>query len=78
MGEYRYELATVGSRVGRRGLRGSTAGHGRQMQVLQRAIVLVAGARATRSEIEEVGSPLDVNPTTTDVRIICWFFVLDH
>jgi len=71
VGEYRYDLATVGSRVGRRGLRGSTVGHGRQMQALQPAMVLAAGARATRSEIEEAGSPLDVNPTTTDVRIIC-------
>ena len=41
------------------------------MQALQSAMVLAAGARATRSEIEEAGSPLDVNPTTTDVRIIC-------
>ena len=48
-----YDLATVGSRVGQRGLRGSTAGHGRQMQALQPAMVLTAGARATRSEIEE-------------------------
>ena len=69
MGEYRYDLATVGSRVGRRGLRGSTAGHGRQMQALQPAMVLAAGAR--RSEIEEAVRPLDVNPTVTAARIIC-------
>ena len=71
MGEYRYDLATVGSRVGRRGLRGTTADHGRQMQALQPTMVLAAGARATRLEIEEAGSSLDVNPTTIDVRIIC-------
>ena len=69
MGEYRYDLATIGSRVGRRGLRGSSAGYERQMQALQPAMVLAAGARATRSEIEEPGSPLDVNPVNTDVRI---------
>ena len=34
-------------------------------------MVLAVGARATRSEIDEVGSPLDVNPMTTNVRIIC-------
>ena len=71
MGEYRYDLATIGSRVGQQGLRGSTTGHGRQMQALQPAMVLAAGARATRSEIEEAGSSCDVNPTTTNVRIIC-------
>ena len=40
MGEYRYDLATGGSRVGRRGLRGSTTGHGRQKQALPLAMVL--------------------------------------
>jgi hypothetical protein len=42
VGEYRYDLASGGSSRGRRGLRGSTAGHGRQMQALQLVMVLSA------------------------------------
>ena len=66
-----YDMATIGSRVGWRGLRDSIASHGRQMQALQPAMVVTAAARATRSDIVEVGSSLGVNPMATVVRIIC-------
>ena len=69
MCEYRYDLTTIEGSVGRRDLRGSRANHGRQIQVLEPAMVLAAVARTTRSEIEEAGSSLDVSPTTTVVRI---------
>ena len=55
----------VGVVWGRSGLRGSTAGHGRQEQAARPALLWAAGAR--RPEVEEALWPLDGHHTVTGV-----------
>ena len=62
-------LASRGSRVGRGGLGGSTAGNWRQEQAVLPALVWAAGAR--RASIEEAVGPFDSNPAVTAARIVC-------
>ena len=58
----------VGVVWGRSGLRGSTAGHGRQEQAARPALLWAAGAR--RTEAEEARRPLDGHHTVTAARIV--------
>ena len=53
---------------GQRGLRGSTAGHGRQEQAARPALLWAAGPR--RPEVEEALRPLDGHRTVTEARIV--------
>ena len=54
--------------VGRSGLRGSKAGHGRKEQAARLTLVWAAGAR--RPEVEEALLPLDEHRTVTGARIV--------
>ena len=58
----------VGVLLGRRGLRGSIAGHERQEHAARPALLWAAGAR--RPEVEETLRPLDGHRTITESFIL--------